>query len=232
MPSTTNKAVSSTDAGPQEVADAPKKQTKGRAADVRTPKVPTDKPVSAVEGATDPDTEGSEQKLPDSERILGTTEVPQEILSERAAKMKEDAKQAKLQAKKDALTIDDVADDAPTHSAADFSFDVRPDFQSMDEENILRFMRHLTGWLRDRDAVVRGPKVTEHQVPDTTVAAVTREGGVGPDPKKAMMTVYEGFYEWEYEGSYAPVTIRKAHVTHIEALRDTATEAMVRRYEV
>jgi hypothetical protein len=232
MPKTTNKSVSTADEGPQEVADAPKKQTEGRAADTRNSKVPTDKAVSAVEGATDPDEEGSDQKLPDEDRILGTVEVPEEILTERAEKMKEDARQARLQAKKDALTIDDVADDAPTHAAADFSFDVRPDFQTMDEENINRFMRHLTKWLRDRDATVRGPKVTEHQVPDTTVAAVTREGGVSPDPKKEMMTVYEGFYEWEYEGSYAPVTIRKAHVTHIEALRDTATEAMVRRHEV
>ena len=83
---------------------------------------------------------------------------------------------------------------------------------------------------------MRGPRVDEHTVEDTAA--------IRGDPRrmdsgivKKTMTVYEGFYEWEYpkgddDGKSAPITIRTPNVTRLDALRDTCRMAVVRRYEV
>lgn len=223
MPTTTNTAVSSADQ-PQAAAEKPK--TRGRAADTRNAKVPTNKPVAAVESVMAP--QGGQGGL-----ILGT--VAEVDYDERRERVKADIKAAKAarQERIEAATAAASAEPVLTEAAADFSPDVRPDFTTMDEEAIMRFMRTFAAWLRLQNAVVRGPKVTAHQVDATSATTVTREGSAdrAMDVKKETMTVYEGFFEWQYEGSTIPVTIRRAHVTAIEALRDCATEAFTRRME-
>lgn len=230
---TTNKAVST--------ADQPEKK--------KTPAKTPAHPVSThdiaqpVEPTTMSDAEIAEENAGEGIYRSDESDIPAPVVpAEGAAQAKADKKIAKAKAdlralkedlNPDALTIDDVADTAETEAQQDFSFDIRPDFQTMDETGIKAYMTHLTRWLRDRDAVVRGPTVTEHEIPDTTVTAITREGSTTPGSAKpqATTTVYEGFYEWEYADA-PPITIRRVHVTAIDALRDTAHEAVVRRYEV
>jgi hypothetical protein len=195
--------------------------------------VPTDKPVAAVETATESERTDSEQ--PEATVLLGTQ--PEVDYDAREARMRADMKAAKDErkaAKAAAIAEIEARDDSLTEADAPFSDDIRPDFTTMDEEGIRRFMRVFTKWLRNRDAVVRGPSVTAHEIKDTSVTEVTREQGVTPETAKVKdtMTVYEGFYEWEYAGAAAPITIRRVHVTEIEALRDCASEAFVRRHEV
>lgn len=85
--------------------------------------------------------------------------------------------------------------------------DIKPDFTSLNEDDILAEMRNVTKWLRDRGATVRGPKVEE-----------TDDGA-------------EAFYEFEYNPK-DPVTVRNVGTDRLEALRATAHEAFARRYEV
>lgn len=238
---TTNKAVSTTDEAPRE----------GRAANKRTAKTPNDRPVAQVESAAPEEpttmTEAEIAEANDEGGILRSDEPPvdeaevaarqKQARADARAEKKLDQAKADLRAVKeavnpDALTIDDVADDAETEAQQDFSFDIRPDFQTMDQTGILEYMKHLTRWLRDRDAVVRGPKVEAHEVEDQSLHSITREGSTTPGAAtKKTTTVYEGFYEWQYEDAPA-ITIRRVHVTEIDALRDMANEAVVRRYEV
>lgn len=152
--------------------------------------------------------------------------------AKRIAQAKDDLKKVIESEDPDALTIDMVADTSETEAQQPFAFDIRPDFNTMDETGIREYLKHLTQWLRDRDATVRGPKVTSTEVEDTTAAEVTREGSTTPGAaKKKTTTVYEGFYEWEYKDN-PPITIRCVHLTDLDALRDTAHNAVVRRYEV
>lgn len=237
---TTNKAVSTND----EAAE-------GRASTKRTAKTPNDRPVAQVESAAPEEpttmTEAEIAEANDEGGILRSDE-PEVDAAEVAARQKQakaDARAAKkidqakadLRAVKeevnpDALTLDDVADTSETEAQQDFSFDIRPDFQTMDQTGILDYMKHLTRWLRDRDAVVRGPKVEAHEVEDQSLHSITREGSTTPGAAtRKTTTVYEGFYEWQYEDAPA-ITIRRVHVTELDALRDMANEAVVRRYEV
>jgi len=195
--------------------------------------VPSDKPVSSVETSSARERADTEQ--PKADVLLGT--IPEVDYDARADRVKADLKAAKAdkQARKDAAIAEiDAMDESLTEAAAPFSDDVRPDFTTMDEEGVTRFMRVFSQWLRDRGAVVRGPKVIEAEIPNTSGTEVTREQGVTPDMNKVKdtVTVYEGFYEWEYEDAAMPITIRRVHVTAIEALRDCALEAFTRRHEV
>ena len=230
---TTNKAVSTNDQ-PAE---------KKTAAKTPTHPVSTHDLGNPVEPTTMTDEEIAEANEGEGIFRSDESDVPAPVVpAEGAAQAKADKKIAKAKADvralkekldPDALTIDDVADTSETEAQQDFSFDIRPDFQTMDETGIKEYLKHLTRWLRDRDATVRGPEVTEHEIADQSFTEITREGSTTPGSakKKATTTVYEGFYEWQYKDSPA-ITIRRVHVTSIDALRDTATEAVVRRYEV
>ncbi len=118
-----------------------------------------------------------------------------------------------------------------TESAADKNVEVRPDFFSMDEEGNLEYAKELTNYLRKRGAVVRGPKEmtveAEEPAKDSKKKATAQQG---PDTD-AEETVYEWFYEWEYDPKQ-PVTIRFVAGDRLDALRGCLNEAFHRRYEV
>ena len=247
-----NTGASPTDAAvkgtPAEKAPEPTPQAPARAHPVSTPDTQPP-PAASVTADTDdqPSAEESESDVLMSDEppvdTAAVTARQKQAKKDAAAARKIGAAKAEVRRLKeeldpDALTLDDVADDSETEAQQDFSWDIRPDFQTMDEEGCQEYMKHLTRWLRDRDATVRGPRVDAHEVEDTAAVEVTREGSTTPgSAKKKTMTVYEGFYEWEYpKGDLpekpAPITIRTPNVTRLDALRDTCRMAVVRRYEV
>ena len=184
--------------------------------------------ANADDGSTVAMSDESEIPVPEVDAKAAKKQAAAE---KKIAQAKADLKAVKEELAPETLTLDDVADTSETEAQQDFSWDVKPNFQTMDEAGIKQYMKELTQWLRNRDAVVRGPTVTEEEVEDTSVATVTREGSQAPgSAKKQTTTVYEGFYEWEYKGN-PPITIRRTHVTHFDALRDTADDAVRRRYE-
>lgn len=213
--------------------------TKGRASNQRNAKVPTDKPVAQVESAAasadaaEKEAEGEMPTDQDTGMIPFTSAGVDSAARE--AQAKADARAAK--ADKKARVAEAVAaieaDEAETEAQLPPMPDVQPSFEIMDQESILRFMRVFRKWLRDRGAIVNGPTVAAVEVKNTSMVEQTREGAVLPEAnrEKETMTLYEGFFQWRYEGADMPVTVRRAHVTEIEALRATARESFVRRHE-
>ena len=205
--------------------------------DLGTPSEPTT--MSDEEIAKAEEDEGSKVLMSDTppadEAAIAETQKAakaQAKSEKKIAQAKADLKAVVESEDPDALTIDMVADTSETEAQQPFAFDIKPDFTTMDETGIKEYLKHLTQWLRDRGATVRGPKLTSTEIADTAAVTVTREGSTTPgSAKKQTTTVYEGFYEWEYKDN-PPITIRCVHLTDLDALRDTAHNAVVRRYEV
>lgn len=242
VPSTPTPEVSAPSENQTDTPDSPETTApveEGRAADVRNSEVPTDKPVAQVESAAtgdaiaDAEAEG-QQPIDDSG--MAEWQSPTEFdAAAREKQAKDDAKKARAAKKAAIAEAAELAarDTAETEAQAEMMPDIQPNFATMDEAGIKKFMVVFTRWLRNRDAVVNGPTVTAVTVKNTSLTEQTREGSTAPQANKEQetMTLYEGFFQWRYAGADMPVTIRRAHVTAVEALRDTAQEAFVRRNE-
>ena len=145
--SPTDAAVKGT---PAEKAPEPTPKATERAHPVSTADTkPT--PDASVTADTDDQPSAEETKSD----VLMSKEPPVDtaVVSKRQAQAKKDAAAAKkIDAAKgemhqlkeeldpDALTIDDVADDSETEAQQDFSWDIRPDFQTMDEDGCLEYI--------------------------------------------------------------------------------------------
>jgi hypothetical protein len=101
--------------------------------------------------------------------------------------------------------------------------DTRPSFENMDEAGIKDWFTEFTAYLRDRDAVVRGPK--------TATFARDKDGVLG-ESKEDKADIFETRYEWQYDEKQPPVTIVNVAGTYLESLRGCAGESMRRRFEV
>lgn len=118
--------------------------------------------------------------------------------------------------------IDDAVDEqvVPT--------DVIPKWNTLPEDEIEGQMGILVAWLKERGAKVSGPKVKTVSLADES-AEETADSTSGEEAEAA--DVYEAVMSWSYKESQ-PITIVHASADKLEALRRTASEAYLRRFEV
>lgn len=205
------------------------------------------KPVSAVET----DANASEQEkatLPDVERGDNDLAIGDTGASSGAEKRYEEAgglaksdesnipnqepdedEDDQMSGESDAEAHQDAG--AETESGSPKVADIRPDFFSMDEAGVKEWFDVNTRYLRDRGMTVNGPTQSE-----ATQKAANAPVGVAAEQSTKRdagdITIYETFYQWRKGNDTVPLTVRATALDKLEAYRNAAQEAMVRRNEL
>ena len=129
---------------------------------------------------------------------------------------------------------EDPNEEAETQSAEQFDPQIKPDFFSLDEKALNRWLTGFKKDLRQRGMIVNGPDDLEAQQDAGNMpASISGEGSTRSLPAGSEHVVYESKLQWRRQDGGDPITVAETSLqSALEARRSMAQTAYVRRLEI
>lgn len=133
----------------------------------------------------------------------------------------------------DADAEEDPNEDAVTQAQEQFDPQVKPDFFSLDEKSLDRWITGFTRYMRQQGFTVNGPTAAEATQENADMpASISGEQSTRSLPNEGETTVYESKYQWRREDSDPITVVETSLLSPLAAKQNAMQTAYARRLEI